>query len=190
MPPQNSEETGRPEATEAGATEAGATGDIRARMRRGLVGAMKARDQQAVEALRSALARIDNAEAVDPESIDDEALDEGVFDDEDFYDRASDVAPTPPSAGGGHPAVAGSIPGVGAAERDRRVLTPEQMAGIVRNEVIEREAAADILERVGRPDQAGRLRSQANLLTTYLPPPPPPPPPSPAGPAPAGPASA
>jgi uncharacterized protein len=180
MPPQNSEETGRP----------GATGDIRARMRRGLVGAMKARDQQAVEALRSALARIDNAEAVDPESIDDEALDEGVFDDEDFYDRASDAAPAPPSAGGGHPAVAGSIPGVGAAERDRRVLTPEQMAGIVRNEVIEREAAADILERVGRPTRPGASAPKPTSSPPTSPRRPPPPPPSPAGPAPAGPASA
>jgi hypothetical protein len=37
--------------------------------------------------------------------------------------------------------------------------------------VTEREAAADILERVGRPDQAKRLRAQAALLTTYLDPP-------------------
>jgi uncharacterized protein len=179
VPSEDAEATEHPGATGAGVSEhPGATGGIRARMRRGLVGAMKARDRQAVEALRSALARIDNAEAVDPEAlddeaIDDEALDEGVFDDEAVDDRASDAAPAPSSAGGGHPAVAGSILGVGATERDRRVLTPEQMAGIVRNEVIEREAAADILERVGRPDQAERLRAQANLLTTYLSPPPP-----------------
>jgi uncharacterized protein YqeY len=126
------------------------TGDIRARMRRGLVDAMKARDQQAVAALRATLAAIDNAEAVHAEVIDDNlALD----------------------SGNGHPAVAGSVAGIGAAEVDRRILTPEETAAIVRDEVTEREAAADILERVGRPDQAKRLRAQAALLTTYLDPP-------------------
>src|SRR5829696_9899862 len=73
MAPQHSDETERPEATE----------DIRARMRRGLVDAMKARDQQAVAALRSTLARIDNAEALDAEPA--------------LY------------SGEGHPAVAGSV---------------------------------------------------------------------------------
>src|SRR5829696_9995261 len=142
MPPQRSDETEHPDATEADATE-----DIRARMRRGLVAAMKARDQQAVAALRSTLARIDNAEAVDPEAVDDG-----------------------PALGTdqGHPAVAGSVLGVGAAEVDRRVLTPEEMAAMVRDEVTEREVAADVLERVDRPDQAERLRAQAKLLTTYL----------------------
>jgi uncharacterized protein YqeY len=126
------------------------TEDIRARMRRGLVDAMKARDQQAVAALRATLAAIDNAEAVHAEVIDDNlALD----------------------SGNGHPAVAGSVAGIGAAEVDRRILTPEETAAIVRGEVTEREAAADILERVGRPDQAKRLRAQAALLTTYLDPP-------------------
>jgi uncharacterized protein len=143
MAPQPSEETERPEAT----------GDIRARMRRGLVDAMKARDQQAVAALRSTLARIDNAEAVDPDALDAEPA---------LY------------RGEGHPAVAGSVLGVGAADVDRRVLTPEEMAAIVRDDVEEREIAAEVLVRVGRPDQAERLRAQAKLLTTYLTPPGPP----------------
>ena len=142
MAPQHSEETERPEATE----------DIRARMRRGLVDAMKARDQQAVAALRSMLARIDNAEAVDADAVDDDGLD----DEPALY------------SGEGHPAVAGSVLGVGAAEVDRRVLTPEEMAAIVRDDVEEREIAAEVLVRVGRPDQAERLRAQAELLTTYL----------------------
>jgi uncharacterized protein YqeY len=157
-------------------------------MRRGLVAAMKARDQQAVAALRSALARIDNAESVDPESVDpesvdDEALDEGVFDpgeddaagfdDEVVDDEAVDAGPAP-YRDGRHPAVAGSVPGVGAAEVDRRVLTPEETAAIVRDDAEEREIAADVLDRVGRPDQAERLRAQAKLLTTYLDPPAPP----------------
>ena len=145
MAPQYFEETEPPEATE----------DIRARMRRGLVDAMKARDQQAVAALRSTLARIDNAEAVDADALDDEALD----------------AEPALYSGEGHPAVAGSVLGVGAAEVDRRVLTPEEMAAIVRDDVEEREIAAEVLVRVGRPDQAERLRAQAKLLTTYLTPP-------------------
>src|SRR5215211_3191557 len=91
-------------------------------MRRGLVDAMKARDQQAVAALRATLAAIDNAEAVDAEVVDaDLALD----------------------SGDGHPAVAGSVAGIGAAEVDRRILTPEETAAIVRGEVTEREAAAE-----------------------------------------------
>ena len=145
MAPQHSEETERPEATE----------DIRVRMRRGLVDAMKARDQQAVAALRSTLARIDNAEAVDADAVDDDGLD----DEPALY------------SGEGHPAVAGSVLGVGAADVDRRVLTPEEMAAIVRDDVEEREIAAEVLVRVGRPDQAERLRAQAKLLTTYLTPP-------------------
>ncbi len=145
MAPQHSEETERPEATE----------DIRVRMRRGLVDAMKARDQQAVAALRSTLARIDNAEAVDADAVDDDGLD----DEPALY------------SGEGHPAVAGSVLGVGAAEVDRRVLTPEETAEIVRDEVTAREVAAEVLDRVGRPDQAERLRAQNKLLTTYLTPP-------------------
>jgi uncharacterized protein len=173
MPPEDSEETEHPGASEAEATE-----DIRARMRRGLVDAMKARDQQAVAALRSALARIDNAEAVDPDGFDpdgDEAelFDAAGFDDEAVDDEAVDAGPAP-SRDGRHPAVAGSVLGVGAAEVDRRVLTPEETAAIVRDDAEEREIAAEVLERVGRPDQAERLRAQAKLLTTYLDPPAPP----------------
>ena len=145
MAPQHSEETEPPEATE----------DIRARMRRGLVDAMKARDQQAVAALRSTLARIDNAEVVDADGLDADGLD----------------AEPALYSGEGHPAVAGSVLGVGAADVDRRVLTPEEMAAIVRDDVEEREIAAEVLVRVGRPDQAERLRAQNKLLTTYLTPP-------------------
>ena len=67
--------------------------------------------------------------------------------------------------------MAGSVLGVGAADVDRRVLTPEEMAAIVRDDVEEREIAAEDLVRVGRPDQAERLRAQNKLLTTYLTPP-------------------
>jgi uncharacterized protein YqeY len=149
------EETERPEATE----------DIRARMRRGLVDAMRARDQQAVSALRSTLARIDNADAVDADAVDADAVDAEASNADALDDEPALYS------GEGHPAVAGSVLGVGAADVDRRVLTPEEMAAIVRDDVEEREIAAEVLVRVGRPDQAERLRAQAKLLTTYLTPP-------------------
>lgn len=171
---EHAEQTEHPEATE----------DIRARMRRGLVAAMKARDQQAVAALRSTLARIDNAEAVDPEAVDAEGEAAELSDGDGYEDEVVDAGPAP-YRGGRHPAVAGSVLGVGAAEVARRVLTPEEMAGIVHDEVEEREVAADVLARVGRPDQAERLRAQAKLLAAYLDPPGPldPPSPPPSGPA-------
>jgi uncharacterized protein YqeY len=150
MPPRN------PDATEPGDV----TEDIRSRMRRGLVAAMRVRDQQAVATLRSTLAAIDNAEAIEnDEVVDDEAIDELV-------DGGS-----APGTGGGHPAVAGSLLGVGAAEVDRRILTPEEVAEVVRDEVTEREVAAELLERVGHPDRAQHLRAQAEFLATYLDPP-------------------
>src|SRR5919201_2247574 len=116
MAPQHSKETDHPEAIE----------DIRARMRRGLVEAMKARDQQAVAALRTTLAAIDNAEAIEnDEVVDDDEVDAG------WVLNADDE----------HPAVAGSVLGVGAAEVDRRILTPEETAEVVRDEATAREAA-------------------------------------------------
>jgi hypothetical protein len=180
MAPQHPEGAERPEAT----------GDIRARMRRGLLAAMKARDQQAVAALRSALAAIDNAEAIENDKV--------VYDDA-IDDYVADAGPEL-NAVHGHPAVAGGVPGVGIAEVDRRILTPEEVAEVVRGEVTEREVAADMLERVGpllqperRHDQAERLRvkierlrAEAKLLGTYLDPPGP----SPAGAGPAHPSPA
>ncbi|HJU00900.1 MAG TPA: hypothetical protein VJ966_06795 [Actinomycetes bacterium] len=187
MTPQKFDETERPAAAE----------DIRSRMRRGLVAAMKARDQQAVAALRTTLAAIDNAEAIEnDEVVYDEEIDEYVADPRSALDAVE-----------AHPAVAGSVLGVGAAEANRRILTPAEVAEVVHAEVTEREAAAELLERVGplvqaerlrdqperRHDQAERLRAQiehlraeAKLLRSYLDPPGP----SPAGAGPAHPSPA
>jgi uncharacterized protein len=107
---------------------------------------------------------------VDAEGLDGEGLD------------AEDVDGEPALyPGGGHPAVAGSVLGVGAAEVNRRTLTREETDAVIRDEVTEREVAANLLERVGRPDQAEPLRAQAKLLTSYLDPPGPPPSGPPAG---------
>src|SRR5918999_5932165 len=85
-----------------------ADGDnLRERLRRALPAAMKARDRPAIAALRSALAAIDNAEAVE-------------------------AAETP--TGAGTPAFAGTVAGVGAAEAERRRLTHTEMEQILRAE--------------------------------------------------------
>ena len=100
---------------------------------------MKARDRVAVGALRSALAAIDNAEAVErPADVDQQLAIE-------------------------------RIPlGVGAAELDRRVLTEAQITDIVHNEMAEREAAARDYDFAGRPERAEQLRTEASVLSAHL----------------------
>ena len=75
---------------------------------------MKARDQAAVSALRSALAAIDNAEAADAAQA---------------------------STGPGTAEFAGSVAGLGAGEVPRRVVTDADAVAIVRAEVAERLTA-------------------------------------------------
>jgi uncharacterized protein len=139
---------GRPREREAG--------DIRTRMRRALPAAMKARDQPAVTALRSALAAIDNAEAVDTA-------------------KATPTAEAHP-AGAGEVAsgqvtgdeIVGAAVGLGAAEVERRTLTSAEMEAIVREEAAERQTAARAYERAGQPGHAERLRAEVKVLSAYL----------------------
>jgi len=114
---------------------------LRAALRRHLTSAMKARELDAVSALRTAIAAIDNAEAV--------------------------PAPEQGSATtSGH--IAGARAGVGAAEAARRDLSGSQQRAILRDQVTGYTADADRYEALGQPDAARRLRSQARLLTAYL----------------------
>jgi uncharacterized protein len=129
----------------------GGDADLRERLRRALPVAMKARDRLAVAALRSALAAIDNAGAVDPPRPP-----PGIGD------------PAPAGSVAGHPELAGTVAGVGAAEVERRDLTQAQMEGIVRAEVADREAAALGYERGGQLEVAERLRGEADVLTSFL----------------------
>jgi uncharacterized protein len=126
-------------------------------MRRALPAAMKARDQTAVAALRSALAAIDNAEAVDTAKAP--------------AAEAVDGETTTPAAEGG-PSVAGEIAGaavgVGAAEVERQTLTPAEMEAIVRAEVAERQTAAQAYARAGHSGRAERLRAEAEVLSACL----------------------
>jgi uncharacterized protein YqeY len=112
---------------------------LRRRLRNALVAAMKERDRVAVTVLRSTLAAIDNAEAVDA------------------------TAPA-----GGSSAIESSPVGIGVAEVERRALSDEDIAQIVRSEVADREAAALDYDRAGRPERAEALRAEVQALSSHL----------------------
>ncbi|MEU4671120.1 hypothetical protein AB0F91_24845 [Amycolatopsis sp. NPDC023774] len=114
---------------------------MRASLRAGLNSALKNRDRVATTALRSALAAIDNAEAVPVDQ---------------------------PSTTTGTEHVVGAALGVGAAEAERRVLTEADVRAIVENEVLERTTAADEYERLDRTEAAERLRAEADVLGQHL----------------------
>jgi uncharacterized protein YqeY len=115
---------------------------MRASLRNDLTAALKARDRIAVTALRSALAAIDNAEAVS--------------------------ADLPLDSVAGNEYVAGSATGLGAAEAERRHLTEADLRSIVENEMRERSVAAQEYEKLGGNDLAKRLRAEAEVLSSYL----------------------
>lgn len=85
---------------------------LRERLRNALMKARKERDTTATTALRSAIAAVDNAEAIPAEAM--------------------------PAAG----AIEAAPLGVGASEAARRQLSEEDIAAILRREVAEREEAA------------------------------------------------
>lgn len=112
---------------------------LRQRLQDALPVALKAGDRAAVAALRSALAAIANAEAVN--------------------------RPAPSDRG---QAIEQTSVGVGVAEVERRVLTADQVEQIVRAEVAERQAAARDYERAGRTDRADQVRREAAVLSAHL----------------------
>jgi hypothetical protein len=119
---------------------------LRAALRRGLTNAMKARDSDALAALRTAMAAIDNAEAVP---------------------LTDTVAPSAmPSASGSR--IAGAHAGAGSTEAARRQLTGAELVGILRDQVAEDTREADRYDSLGEADAADRLRRQASALAAYL----------------------
>jgi uncharacterized protein len=112
---------------------------LRERLRHALPAAMKARDRVAVAALRTTLAAIDNAEAVDGAAAIHERL-----------------------------AIEQTRVGVGAAEVERRSLSEAQVEDIVRTEIAEREAAARDYERAGQPQRAEMLQDEVSVLSAHL----------------------
>jgi uncharacterized protein len=114
----------------------------RERLQLALREAQRSRDTIAASALRSALAAIDNAGAIP-------------------------AGPGPAPAHGG-PHVAGSAPGLGAGEAERRRLSENDIDQIVRAEVAERQAAARDYDRAGHAGQADRLRGEARILMAVI----------------------
>ena len=114
--------------------------NVRAQLQEGLTAAMKTRDRVAIGALRSALAAIANAEAIE-------------------------VPPAPTSVEG---PIAGAVSGVGAAEAPRRELSDEDVAAVVAAEIAERGSAADEYDRLGQVAEAERLRAEARVLAAFL----------------------
>ena len=123
----------------SGSSKPGSGAPLRQRLRDALTGAIKSRDKVAVAALRSALAAIDNAEAVQI-----------------------------PQPAGEQLAIEQLRIGVGTAELARRELTEAQIEHIVRGELAEREAAARDYQRAGRIEHAERLRGEIRVLTEQL----------------------
>jgi uncharacterized protein YqeY len=115
---------------------------IRTRLRDDLVVAMKQRRRDDVAALRTLLAEIDNAEAVDP-------------------------VPHPTDDSTRH--VAGARHGAGSSEAVRASLTAADIRRILEHHVDEHLADADDHERGGHDESAARLRARADLLRRYLP---------------------
>lgn len=114
---------------------------IRARLRDGLRSALKARDRAAMEAIRSMLGVIDNAQAV----------------------PIPQWAPTTTDG-----RIAGALAGVGSADVPRRALSEDEIRELVVNEIDERRRLADEHDRISRPDDAQKLRAQASLLEAFL----------------------
>jgi hypothetical protein len=163
--------------------------DLTARLRRALTAALRARDMTAAAALRSALGAIGNAEAVpvppapgpsgaaqsgaaqsgtaqsgtDQSGTDQSGTDQSGADPSGADPSAASAARARP-AGRGSPHVAGAVAGLGAAEAERRRLSPPQVAAIVQAEIDERLAAAAEYERAGRADRAARLAAEARAL--------------------------
>lgn len=109
--------------------------------RRDLTAALKTRDHTTVSALRSLLAAIDNAEALSTAQMETNAS--------------------------GH--VAGAAGGLGASEVERHHLTEADLRAILDREISQRLTAAAECEQVGRRDQAEHFRSEADVLSRYLP---------------------
>jgi uncharacterized protein YqeY len=115
--------------------------EIRAALRRDLHAALKSRQSEVVAALRTALAAIDDAEAVDP---------------------------TSGGATLGAGPIAGATRGVGSSDVARRALSADDVRGVLRRQVDDYSAEADRYETLGRPDAAARLRREAGALDRYL----------------------
>lgn len=125
-----------------------ATDDLRGLMRTGLVAAMKARRPEEVSALRTAIAAIDNASTVA------------------VAEPASAAGSEGPAASEGP--IAGARIGLGAAEAERRALTPADLRHLLQAQIDDRIAEAERYDAHAAHDAAERLRLEASALEPYL----------------------
>jgi uncharacterized protein len=112
---------------------------VRERLTMALRTAMKARDRETVSVLRATIAAIENAEAIE-----------------------HDGRPVVEDA-----RIAGTAGGLGAGEAARQDIDEAGAREIVAREAQERRDAADEYERLGRADEAARLRGEADLLAPF-----------------------
>lgn len=115
--------------------------EIRETLRKDLTAAMKARDSDVVAALRTAIAAVDNAQAVE-------------------------AAHRPETATSEH--FAGAHVGLGVTEAERRHLDIDEIRDILRTQINERTAEADRYDALGQADAAARLRREADALRPYV----------------------
>jgi uncharacterized protein YqeY len=113
---------------------------LRDRLRTALTSSMKARDKPAIAAYRAALSAVDNAES-------------------------ADLSAAPPVE---HGNFAGGVAGLGAGEVPRRSLTRSEHAAVLRTELARWSSTANDLDRVGRTDDAERLRAEIRILEAFL----------------------
>jgi uncharacterized protein len=118
------------------------TDDLRTRLQAALKDALKARDKPAVAALRSAMAAIDNAQAVPTEQ--------------------------PPATEASSEHLAGTAVGLRAAEAERKTLSAEELDEIVRTEITDRREAADHYRRAGQDEMADQLEREAGVLSSIV----------------------
>lgn len=111
-------------------------------MRAALRDAMRSRDRVATAALRSALAALDAAEAVDPAGAGLRVVEHGR--------------------------IAGTVGGLGAAEVPRRTLAEADVRALVAREVADRRTAAADYRAHAQPAEAARLEAEAAVLAAML----------------------
>jgi uncharacterized protein YqeY len=119
------------------------TSPLRERLRAGLTEARRERDAELAGALRTAIAAIENAEAVPTSS------------------PAAAAVPTSEH-------VAGGVAGVGTGEAERRLLDEEDERGIVRAEAADLRSAARQYAAAGRSAEAAAAERVAGLLDEML----------------------
>ena len=122
--------------------------DLRVALRQRLTVALKGRDRVGAVALRSIIAALDNAEAVE---------------------IAGPGRPTQVAAAVTSDAyVAGAVAGLGAAEAERRELDPDEQRTLVSSQLEAWESAAVGYEQRGHAERAQQLRQQIEVIRAAL----------------------